>query len=63
MVVQLHYNDGFDSDTENKKYITIRKYFIVILPSFDWIPFETRELPQIVINQLFLNLRLNFDYN
>lgn len=43
---------GFDPDAENKKYKTIEKYSIVILPSFDSIPFETSELPQKVINQL-----------
>lgn len=37
---------GFDPDEENKKYKTIEKYSIVVLPSFESIPFETSELPQ-----------------
>lgn len=40
---------GFDPDASNKKYKTIEKYSIVILPSFESIPFETSELPQKVI--------------
>lgn len=45
---------GFDPDAENKKYKTIEKYSIVILPSFKSIPFETNELPQKVIIKLYL---------
>lgn len=43
---------GFDPDAENKKYKTIEKYSIVILPSFESIPFETSELPQKVIDSV-----------
>ncbi|XP_050538003.1 ubiquitin carboxyl-terminal hydrolase 5 [Daktulosphaira vitifoliae] len=43
---------GFDPDAENKKYKTVEKYSIVVLPSFDSIPFETSELPQKVIDSV-----------
>uniref|UniRef100_A0A2S2NUA3 Ubiquitin carboxyl-terminal hydrolase n=1 Tax=Schizaphis graminum TaxID=13262 RepID=A0A2S2NUA3_SCHGA len=43
---------GFDPDAENKKYKTIEKYSIVILPSFNSIPFETSELPQKIIDSV-----------
>jgi len=43
---------GFDPEAENKKYKTIEKYSIVILPSFESIPFETSELPQKVIDSV-----------
>lgn len=45
---------GFDPDAQNKKFKTIEKYSIVLLPSFDSIPFETSELPQKVIIWLYL---------
>jgi ubiquitin carboxyl-terminal hydrolase 5/13 len=40
---------GFDPDAENKKFKTIENYSIVILPSFDSIPFDTSNLPEKVI--------------
>ncbi|XP_050419844.1 ubiquitin carboxyl-terminal hydrolase 5 isoform X2 [Adelges cooleyi] len=43
---------GFDPDAENKKYKTIEKYSIVVLPNFESIPFETNELPQKVIDSV-----------
>ncbi|VVC39492.1 Hypothetical protein CINCED_3A020265 [Cinara cedri] len=43
---------GFDPDAENKQYKTVEKYSIVILPSFERIPFETSELPQKVIDSV-----------
>ncbi|XP_025420620.1 ubiquitin carboxyl-terminal hydrolase 5 isoform X2 [Sipha flava] len=43
---------GFDPDAENKKFKTIENYSIVILPSFDSIPFDTSNLPEKVINSV-----------